>query len=409
MKLPLAFLCCSVSLFLSLPSLAQEETPPLERVAFTEPPEGDTDFDLMGEFVGPIKKGEGQYEPLGLQIRAVGNNNFEAIQYIGGLPGQDTYANDSVKLIGRRNGDLLVLSGGPWAFFVDKDRCTVIDRDGNRLGQLERIARTSPTMGARAPEGATVLFDGSNIDHFTTASMTLDGLLMEGADIKPMFQDFNLHVEFRLPYMPHSLGQQRANSGCYLQSRYEVQVLDSFAELPTFNGCSSLYRTKAPDLNMCYPPLTWQTYDIMFTAPRWAADGTKLRNARITVWQNGVKTQDDFELGNKTGAGKPEAPNLLPSKIQDHSDPVRFRNIWIVDRGLSQGEFPVYPKPGEEIQWKPKSDVTEPAAENSEAAAENSEPAEKEQPTAEGDATAAEPAEETKEKSAEATAEARTS
>ena len=364
MKLPLASLCFFASFVASLPVTGQEETPPLERVAFTEPPENDGSFALMGEFVGPIKKGEGEYAPLGLQIRSIGNDNFEAIQYIGGLPGQDTFANDSVKLIGRRSGDLLVLSGGPWAFFVDKDRCTVIDREGNRLGQLERIARSSPTMGARAPEGATILFDGSNIDHFTTASMTEEGLLMEGADVKPMFQDFNMHVEFRLPYMPHSLGQQRGNSGCYLQSRYEVQVLDSFAELPTFNGCSSLYRTKAPDLNMCYPPLAWQTYDIMFTAPRWAADGSKIRNARITVWQNGVKTQDDVELKNKTGAGKQEEPNLLPIKIQNHSDPVRFRNIWIVDRGLLQGEFPVYPKPGEAIQWKPKSEVAEDAAES---------------------------------------------
>ncbi|MCA9134665.1 MAG: DUF1080 domain-containing protein, partial [Planctomycetales bacterium] len=172
--------------------------------------------------------------------------------------------------------------------------------------------------------------------------MSEEGLLLAGADVKPMFQDFNLHVEFRLPYMPAASGQSRGNSGCYLQSRYEVQVLDSFSEEPTINGCSSLYRQKPADVNMCFAPLQWQTYDIQFTAPRWAADGSKLRNAQITVWHNGVKTQDNVELVNKTGGGQEEAPHLLPIRFQDHHDPVRFRNIWIVDRGLaSSGEFPV--------------------------------------------------------------------
>ena len=147
--------------------------------------------------------------------------------------------------------------------------------------------------------------------------------------------------------MPHSQGQARGNSGCYLQSRYEVQILDSFALIAQFNDCSSLYRFKAPDVNMCFPPLQWQTYDIVFTAPRWAADGTKVTNARITVWHNGVKTQDDVELPNKTGAGKPEEPTLLPLRFQDHGDPVVFRNIWVIDRGLNVGKFPVYP-PAEE-------------------------------------------------------------
>jgi hypothetical protein len=168
---------------------------------------------------------------------------------------------------------------------------------------------------------------------------------MEGADIKPMFQDFNLHVEFKIPYMPQADGQSRGNSGLYLQSRYECQVLDSFATEPVFDGLGALYRFKVPDFNMALPPLTWQTYDVHFTAPRWAADGTKIRDARITSWVNGVKVQDDVALPNKTGAGKQEEPLLLPIKIQNHGDPVRFRNIWIVDRGLASGEFPVRPTP----------------------------------------------------------------
>ncbi len=307
----------------------------------TVPPTDDDNYNLLGEFIGEIKVGEDS-EPLGLQVRPMGNDRFEARQYTGGLPGQEKFVNESQPLVGQRSGDFLILSGGPWAIFVEKDKCLVVDREGNRLGTLNRIQRTSPTLGAVPPEGALVLFNGKGTDQFTVGDMTEDGLLLPGADVKPMFQDFNMHVEFRLPYMPSEEGQARGNSGCYLQSRYEVQVLDSFSEAPTFNGCSSLYRQKAPDLNMCLPPLVWQTYDIAFTAPRWAADGSKMRNGRITVWQNGVKTQDDAEIENKTGAGKIEAPSLLPIKFQNHKDPVRFRNIWIIDRGLTPvAEFPV--------------------------------------------------------------------
>ena len=90
-------------------------------------------------------------------------------------------------------------------------------------------------------------------------------------------------------------------------------------------------------------PLTWQTYDVRFTAPRWAADGSKLRNAFVTSWVNGIKVQDNVELPNKTGAGKAEAPVLLPIRFQDHGDPVRFRNAWVVDRGIMSVTFPVIP------------------------------------------------------------------
>ncbi|RMF37205.1 MAG: DUF1080 domain-containing protein [Planctomycetota bacterium] len=319
--------------------------PPLERVAWTEPPQGDADFTLMGEFVGPVAIRENKYQSVGLQIRPIGRGNFEAIQYTGGLPGQAGFQRKAKpsQLVGRRHGKFLVLAGGPWAILVHPDHCLVVSETGERIGRLERVWRSSPTMGAPPPKTAIVLFDGSGTEQFTVARMTEQGLLMAGADVKPMFQDFNMHVEFRVPYMPHSQGQARGNSGCYLQSRYEVQILDSFALIPQFNDCSSLYRFKAPDLNMCFPPLRWQTYDIVFTAPRWAADGTKIHNARITVWHNGVKTQDDVELPNKTGAGKPEEPTLLPIRFQDHRDPVVFRNIWIIDRGLSVGKFPVYP------------------------------------------------------------------
>ena len=311
--------------------------------AFTEPPQGDPDFALMGEFLGEITPSEGQKEQLGLQLRALGDGSFDAQSFLGGLPGQDKHKPEAFRMIGQRSDDFVILSGGPYVMIVEKDHCILVDRKGNKIGKLNRLHRKSPSLGALPPEGAIVLFDGKNVDQFTNAQMTKDGLLMQGADLKPLFQDFNLHVEFQIPYMPKAEGQSRGNSGLYLQSRYECQVLDSFALDRLYNGLGSLYRFKKPDVNMAFPPLTWQTYDVQFTAPRWAADGSKVRNARLTSWINGVKVQDDVELPNKTGAGKPEEPVMLPIRLQDHGDPVRFRNIWLVDRGLAKGEFPVYP------------------------------------------------------------------
>lgn len=339
-------------------AVAQENAPPTNEVASapvevaapevppTPPlPEVDENYSLLGEFVGTVTISEGKQEPLGLQIRPIGDNKFDALQYAGGLPGQELHKPELLKLAGMRSGDFVILSGGPWAIFVEKDHCMLVSREGNRIGRLERIVRSSPTLGAEPPKDAIVLFDGKSTEQFVTANMTADGLLMQGADIKPMLNDFNMHVEFRLPYLPSKDDQARGNSGIYLQSRYEMQVLDSFAQEPKFNGCGSIYRYKSPDLNMCLPPLQWQTYDIVFTAPRWAADGTKIRNATVTSWLNGVKVQDNVSMESKTGAGKPEEPVLLPTKIQDHQDQVRFRNIWAIDRGLSTGEFPVMAKP----------------------------------------------------------------
>ncbi len=304
------------------------------------------DRQLMGEFAGPVTVGPNRYQATGLQIRPIGGGSFEAIQYVGGLPGDRSFRGQPVTLIGKRSGDHLVLSGAPWAIFVEQDVCILVDRSGKELGRLQRVVRQSPTLGAAPPKDAMALFDGSGTDHFSIAEMTEDGLLNEGAEFKAMFHDYNLHLEFKLPYMPASKEQARANSGVYLQSRYELQILDSFATTPVFNGCGALYRFRKPDVNMCFPPLQWQTYDIIFTSPRWAADGTKLRNAHVTAWLNGVKVQDDVELPDKTGHGEPEAPVLLPIRLQDHGCPVRYRNIWIIDRGLARvGRFPVEAKP----------------------------------------------------------------
>ncbi len=209
-------------------------------------------------------------------------------------------------------------------------------------GMGEAAATLGSLLGP--PAGAIVLFDpeGPSVHRLIHAKLTPDGFLSRGAETADRFQDFRLHVEFRTPWMPKSRGQARGNSGIYLQRRYEVQILDSFAEPPVFNGAGALYRTRPPAINMAFPPGQWQTYDIEFTAARFDASGHKIFPATVTVWHNGVLIHDHFALPNKTGAGRPEGPEPGPIWFQDHRDDVQFRYIWIepLPDGAARGFAP---------------------------------------------------------------------
>ena len=198
----------------------------------------------------------------------------------------------------------------------------------------------------QAPVGATILFDGTDFDHW----MAADGgpvkwPLVDGAmEVAPgsgsivthdTYQNFRLHVEFSVPQLLAGVtGQQRGNSGVYLQRRYEVQILDSYGLKSGTADCGALYMFKAPDRNACRPPGQWQTYDITFHAPRYdRSDGEakKIANARITVIHNGVVIHDDVEVPDKTGRGRAEGPEPGEILLQDHGNTVRFRNIWILE------------------------------------------------------------------------------
>ncbi|MCB1228515.1 MAG: DUF1080 domain-containing protein, partial [Verrucomicrobiales bacterium] len=237
---------------------------------------------------------------------------------------------------GRWDADLqkavFVTENGKLRAEVSATQAEVFDENGTRLFELQRTHRHSPTLEAAAPEGAVVLFDGQT-NRFPNSRVSEEGWLMEGASSKPAFQDGHLHLEFYLPYMPDARGQGRANSGVYLQSRYEVQVLDSFGLEGADNECGGLYKTSRPRENLCFPPLVWQTYDIDFTAARFDASGNKTANARISVTQNGVLIQDDVELPSVTGGAKlPETAAPGPLFLQNHGNPVRFRNIWFSEK-----------------------------------------------------------------------------
>jgi len=191
--------------------------------------------------------------------------------------------------------------------------------------------RYSPRTGAAPPWNAIVLFDGKQTDHLKNAKVSDQGLLQIGAETVDPYRDFTLHAEFKTPYMPYARGQARGNSGFYLQKRYEVQVLDSFGLEPAKDYAGGLYKFKAPDVNMAFPPLSWQTYDIYFTAARFDDAGMKTANARITVVHNGVVIHNNVSLENKTGGGSQEGPQPLPILFQNHGNPVEFRNVWLVD------------------------------------------------------------------------------
>ena len=307
--------------------------------AITDPAKVDQDFAYQGEYLGDLQTASGMRH-TGLQVIARGGGQFEAVRYEGGLPGLGWEREQpQSKLVGDLQGSMAILVGDGVTVRIDGQKATFLNKAGKTMGVLEKRERLSPTLGATPPASALVLFDGKSTKHLEGARVTKDGLLQEGFTTKQPVGDFRLHLEFRLPYMPKARGQGRGNSGVYIQRRYEVQILDSFGLEGVANECGGLYRQQQPDVNMCLPPLTWQTYDIWFQAAKWDKTGKKkTANARLTVLHNGVPIHNDRNLPTKTGAGKPESPEKLPILFQNHRDPVRFRNMWIV---LGDGKPPV--------------------------------------------------------------------
>ena len=299
------------------------------KTAYTNPAQADADFAWQGEYAGG----------WGLQVVADGGGKFRALLYPGGLPGSGGNQGEPTKLEGTLENNVVTLQADKFSAVVRPGVADIRDAQGRTLARLVKLQRVSRTSGLRPAPGAVVLFDGTSADSFVGGKLTDDHLLRMGTMTKDKVGDFRLHLEFRLPYMPHARGQGRANSGVYIQQRYEVQILDSFGLEGLNNECGGIYTQRAPDVNMCLPPLTWQTYDIWFRQPRWSDDGQmKVEPARITVLHNGVPIHWNYALTNKTGGGKPEGPEEFPIALQDHGNPVVFRNIWMVP---GQGEYPV--------------------------------------------------------------------
>jgi hypothetical protein len=304
-----------------------------ELPTYTDPAAAGPDFAVQGEYSGEISTQEGQAK-LGVQVIALGDGKFRAMAYRGGLPG-DGWDKESGKAPTSYEGQT---SDGVTSFPGEKGRgeikqgvLTVYNAGGEALGELKKVERKSPTLGAKPPAGAVVLFDGTNTEAWENAKMTADGLLEVGTKTKRSFGSCRLHLEFRTPFMPTAQGQARGNSGVYLQHTYEFQVLDSFGLEGKDNECGGLYKIMTPRLNMCYPPLSWQTYDFDFTAPKFDADGKKTANARVTLKHNGVLIYNNVELPKLTPGGRDKEAPTGPLYLQDHNNPVYYRNIWLLE------------------------------------------------------------------------------
>jgi hypothetical protein len=325
--------CLLVVAVLVLPSFAQEKP---KKVVVADPKhmKDDPDFAIQGEYEGSITLNRGE-QKVGAHVVAKGGGVFAVKVYNGGLPGAGWDEKAVIAELTAKRGEKEVtiddkkytgtIGGGELALKGDLKIDT----------KLKRVERKSPTLGAEPPKGAVVLFgkegDEKNWTNGKVVELSDGKFLNNGIKSKQAFGAFTAHVEFRLPWMPDSGGQQRGNSGVYLQDRYECQVLDSFGLKGENNECGGFYTLHKPKVNMCLPPLVWQTYDIEFT-PAVFADGKKTKNARATVKHNGVLIHDDVELTKPTGGGQEEKDTPGVLQFQDHGNPVVFRNVWVVEK-----------------------------------------------------------------------------
>lgn len=263
------------------------------------------------KWIGEYKEGDG---PLFHQVTSLKDGKYLMTSYQAGLPGRG------------------------W----DKTKATskVINQEklASVLKKSKKLNFQSPTMGKKAPKIATMVMPSG----FTNVK---NGLLLAGGKTNKDVGSFKMHLEFTLPFKPtvNPSNQDKGNSGIYIYNNYEIQVLDTFAldysskehpiklESLMTQWCGCLYKMKMADLNMSLPPLVWQTYDIEFTAPKFA-NGQKTKNAILTLFHNGVKIHDKVELKSGTGAGA-KRPQLArgPILFQSHGNPTVYRNVWIVE------------------------------------------------------------------------------
>ena len=223
------------------------------------------------------------------------------------------------------------------------DRNTLIKMNEQYTPQPKVVTAADMSNLIAAPSDATILFDGKDLSAWKGAKgepkwEIRDGVLCikphtGGIRTKESFGDCQIHIEWMIPEGTTGKSQQRGNSGIYIQERYEVQILDSYKSESYVKGqAASIYKQHAPLVNACSPQGKWNVYDIIFTAPTFKADGTLKTYAYITVLHNGVLVQNNSLVIGETEYDKLPTYNShgdAPIFLQDHSNEVRFRNIWV--------------------------------------------------------------------------------
>ena len=323
---------------------AQEKKPQAKKkepIAVAEPTDAakDPDFAVQGEYVGDARG-----EKVGAHVIAQGQGKFAIKGYKGGLPGEGWDGKETLTGTAETKDGKTVATmkfgAETSSATIGNGTLTVPLAGGDVV--LKKVERKSKTLGEKPIAGATVLFAAKGDEKNWAGGRLMplsDGKFLTPAKVgnqggsiksKEKFGAFKAHVEFRLPWMPNSTGQARGNSGVYLQDRYELQVLDSFGLSGENNECGGIYTQHKPKVNMCYPPLAWQTYDIEFAPAEFDSAGKKTKNARVTIHHNGVKIHDDVEFPKECPGGQKEEPTPGPFQLQDHGDPVIYRNVWVV-------------------------------------------------------------------------------
>ena len=303
--------------------------------AIVEPAQAraDADYNVQGEYAGALSI-DGESVKYGLQVIALGDHKFDGVAYEGGLPGAGWSRDDTSHVANGETKDGVTRLDAETAYALIKNGVATVysTDDDTELGTLKKVVRESKTLGMQPPKGAIVLFDGKSADAFTGGKMVQRILLLADCETKEKFGNHRLHVEFRTPFKPKARGQARGNSGVYLQGRYECQVLDSFGLSGENNECGGIYSIAKPKVNACFPPMTWQTYDIDFFAAKYDDAGKKIKNARVTIRHNGIVIHDNLELPKHTPGKHAEADSPQSIYLQGHGNPVVFRNIWAVKK-----------------------------------------------------------------------------